>query len=117
MRRTVLVIGCIQGLAIVIFSVFVVINANRVHSTVGFPLAEAIIFAIFGIFITSLGLGIYRENAWALTPFILLQVFSGILATTLMQGANIQERISGTVLLASAVVATLAAVRSRRSTK
>ena len=34
-----------------------------------------------------------------------------------MLDVTIQERISGTVLLASAVVATLAAVRSRRSTK
>jgi uncharacterized protein YacL len=112
MRRTVIAIGSLQCLALLVFAVAIVVNAQRVNSTVGKPVVEAIIFATFGVCIGFLSWGFSLGRAWTRTPLALLQVFAGIVGYTLLAGSGQAAHAAGAAVSASALIALVALFRA-----
>jgi hypothetical protein len=113
MRRASVIIGLAQAVALLVFGVSVVVNAQRVHSTVGQPSVMAIIFSLFAGALAKLATDLKRNRAYARTPFALMQVFAGIVGYTVMVGSSVIDHVVGGIVLVSSVIG-LAGLKGRR---
>ena len=114
MRRAHIAIGWLEAFALLGFAISIVVNANRVHSTVGNPLAEAVIFAVFGVAIAGLTRLLQRGAIAARTPFALVQVFVVIAGLTFAAGSSVYAKGVGAIVTVAGAVAFAALVRSGR---
>lgn len=114
MRRAHIVIGWLESAALVGFAVSIVVNAQRVHSTVGKPVAEAVIYSVFAVAIASLTVLLDRGKAGARTPFGLVQVFTVIAGLTFLAGSSSAAKGVGIVVTAAGALAFAALVRDSR---
>lgn len=113
MRRAMVATGALQSVALAVFAVAVVVNANQAHSTVGEPVAEAVIYLVFAGFLAGLTYALSRGAAWARTPAGVMQVFAVIVGYTLLMGSGTHARAAGAAVIASAAVVLTGIVRAR----
>lgn len=105
--------GALQAAALAVFAVAVVVNANRAQSTVGEPVAEAVIYLVFAGFLAGLSYALSRGASWARTPSGVMQVFAVIVGYTLLAGSGTHARVAGAAVIASAVVVLTGLVRGK----
>lgn len=112
MRKVVLVCGVIEALSIFSYGLSIVINGTRVHSTVGSPLAQFIIYTIFALGISGLVKGLSGHHNWARTPFYMIQIFVVIAGYTLISGDGVNVKVLGIFVGILGVVGFLSLLRS-----
>ena len=98
-RKVAVGVGLVEALSLFAYAISVVVNAHRVHSTVGSPPILAGIFAIFGLIMLFLANGIHNGKQWSRTPFMMSQLFAGIIAYTLVSGTGTEAKIAGLAVL------------------
>ena len=106
------ILGSGQAVSLVVFAVSIMVESERAHSTLGKPIAEAAIYAVFGLALAGLCAALARGKAWARTPFALLQVFAFIVGSTLLQGSGDWAHAAGAAVVASSLVALAGVVRT-----
>ena len=113
MRKIAVFLGCIEALALLVFAASIVVNAKRDHSTVGSPAVQAIIFSLLALALVGVSFAHHKGQTWSRTPYLLLQIFAGIIAYTLLSGTGIDAKVVGAVIGLVGIVAFVAAVASR----
>ena len=112
MRKVAISVGLIEAVSLIAYAISVVVNANRVHSTVGAPTILAGIFTIFGVLMLLLTYGIRVGKQWARTPFMMSQLFAGIIAYTLVSGTGIEAKVAGIAIMLLAAAGIYAIFRN-----
>lgn len=104
-------IALIQGLALIGYAVFDVVEAVRVGITgpeeVSNPPALLLLIAItaaFGVGLVLVARGWWQERRWARSPFILAQIIIGLIGYELSQSAGSVERTVGYVCVLVAIL-------------
>lgn len=108
MRKISYAIAVAESLALAFYAVSLIVTAIRVNSTVGSPIIETIIYLIFATLIYLVGRGLNKNQNWARTPYLLMQVFIGIVAYTLFVSTDLTYKSSGVVLGLVALVGLVA---------
>lgn len=98
MRRVSYGIAVAQGIALAIYAVSILVTAIQVESKVGSPISETIIYLIFAALIILVARGFNKAQSWARTPYLVIQLFLGIVAYTLFVGTETSYKVSGIVL-------------------
>ena len=111
-RKVAVGVGLIEAVSLFAYAIAVVVNANKVHSTVGEPAILAGILAIFGAIVLALTYAVRRLKTWARTPFMMTQLFAGIVAYTLVSGTGTEAKTVGVVVLLLAAVGIYAIFRN-----
>ena len=111
-RKVAMGVGLIEAVSLIAYAISVVVNANRVHSTVGAPTILAGIFTIFGLIMLMVVQGIRGGKQWARTPFMMSQLFAGIIAYTLVSGTGTEAKLAGLVILLLAATGIYAIFRN-----
>lgn len=111
-RKVAVGVGLIEAVSLIAYAISVVVNANRVHSTVGAPTILAGIFTIFGVLMLLLTQGINKGKQWARTPFMMSQLFAGIIAYTLVSGTGTEAKAAGLAILLLAAAGIYAIFRN-----
>lgn len=104
MRKISYGIAVAQGLALAIYAVSLLVTAIQVDSEVGSPISETIIYLIFAALILLVARGFNKGQSWARTPYLVIQLFLGIVAYTLFVGSGASYKVSGVILGATVVV-------------
>lgn len=112
MKKLVVVIGAIESLAIFVYGLSIVIRGTVEHSSVGSPLVQFIIYSILAGSLAACTRGISKNQNWARTPFLLLQLFIGIAGYTLFSGTILIYKIAGIVVAAVGMAGFAALVRT-----
>lgn len=107
-----MVTGLLQAVALVVFAMSIVVESERVNSTVGKPIAEAVIYAVFAVALAGLTSQLGRGRSWARTPFLVMQLFALIVGYTLLKGSGDWAHAAGAAVVASAVLAATGALRA-----
>ena len=111
-RKSSFIVGAIEAISLAIFAASIVINAQRDHSTVGFPAAQAIIYLLFAAGISLVTFGQLRGKSWSRTPYILFQLFAFIVAYTLISGTGTEARLTAVVISMLAMAGVYSAWRN-----
>jgi hypothetical protein len=105
------VIAFAQGLALLVYAVFDVVEAVRVGITGPTEVSNlpavvllVVITALFGLGMAWVGVGWWRGRSWARAPFILAQLIGGFIGVGLAQSSGAVERTVGIVLVAVALL-------------
>lgn len=112
MKKLVVVIGAIESLAIFVYGLSIVIRGTVEHSSVGSPLVQFIIYSILAGSLAACTRGISKNQNWARTPFLLLQLFIGIAGYTLFSGTILIYKIAGIVVAVVGMTGFAALVRT-----
>lgn len=112
MKKLVLAIGAVESLAIFIYGLSIVIRGTVEHSSVGSPLVQFIIYSILAGSLAACTRGISKNQNWARTPFLLLQLFIGIAGYTLFSGTILIYKIAGIVVAVVGMAGFAALVRT-----
>lgn len=104
MRKISYGIAVAQGLALAIYAVSLLITAIRIDSKVGSPISETIIYLIFAALIILVARGFNKSQSWARTPYLVIQLFLGIVAYTLFVGSGLSYKLSGVILGVTVVI-------------
>ncbi len=112
MRKIAVALGFIEAISLIVFAVSIVINAHRDHSTVGSPSVQAIIFTVFALGLIALSFAHHKGQTWSRTPYLLLQIFAGIIAYTLLSGTGWNAKFVGALVGVIGITAFVAAVKS-----
>lgn len=116
MKKLALVIGAIESITIFLYGLSIVIRGTVENSTVGSPLVQFIIYSMLAGSLAACTRGISKQQNWARTPYLLLQLFIGIAGYTLLSGTLLVYKIIGTVVLIVSVVGFIALVRTPSGT-
>jgi hypothetical protein len=111
-KKLVLAIGAVESLAIFIYGLSIVIRGTVEHSSVGSPLVQFIIYSILAGSLAACTRGISKNQNWARTPFLLLQLFIGIAGYTLFSGTILIYKIAGIVVAVVGMAGFAALVRT-----
>lgn len=106
-------LGWLEAAALVAFAVSIVWNAQQVHSTVGKPLAEAVIYVLFATMFATATWFLQRGSSAARTPFGLLQAFVVIAGYTFLSGTGTAVKTLGVVVAIVGAVGFIALLRDR----
>lgn len=112
MKKLVLAIGAVESAAIFIYGLSIVIRGTVEHSSVGSPLVQFIIYSILAGSLAACTRGISKNQNWARTPFLLLQLFIGIAGYTLFSGTILIYKIAGIVVAVVGMAGFAALVRT-----
>ncbi len=112
MRKVAVGIGLVEAVSLIAYAMSVIVNANKVHSTVGAPTILAGIFTIFGLLMLLMVYGVNKGKAWARTPFMMAQLFAGIVAYTLVSGTGTEAKLTGIAVLLLAAAGIFAIFRN-----
>jgi hypothetical protein len=112
MRKIVIICGLIEAVSIFSYGLSILINGTLVHSTVGSPLVQFIIYTIFALAIAGLVKGLSGHHNWARTPFYMIQIFTVIAGYTLISGDGISVKVIGVLVGALGITGFISLVRS-----
>lgn len=98
MRKLASQIAFVESLSLAIYAVSLLISATINGTTVGSPIVETVIYLIFAILIFFVARGFSRAQSWSRTPYLLAQVFIGIVAYTLIAGTETGYKFAGVVI-------------------
>jgi hypothetical protein len=112
MRKIALACGAIEVVSIFSYGLSILINGTLVHSTVGSPLVQFIIYTIFAIGISGLIKGLSGHHNWARTPFYMIQIFAIIVGYTLISGDGINVKVLGVLVGAVGITGFVSLLRS-----
>ena len=106
--RLAIVLAGLETIGIVIFIVAIALAARSSQgSTVTATGPEIAIYAIFAALMGLLTFGLVRRNALARTPYLIAQLFVGIIGYTVLVGDGVVTKAFGAVILAVGVVGTI----------
>lgn len=109
--RLAIAISGLETLGIVIFIIAIAIAARSSQgSTVTATGAEIVIYAMFAALMGLLTFGLVRRNALARTPYLIAQLFVGIIGYTVFVGDGAVTKTFGVLILAVGVVGTINAL-------
>ena len=112
MKKFVLALGYIESLVVFGYGLSIVVRGTIDQSTDGSPLAQFVIYSIFAAALLGCTWGISKNQNWARTPFLLLQIFFVIAGYTLIIGTFMIYKVVGVVVAAMGVVGFFALVRT-----
>lgn len=112
MKKLALAIGAVESLAIFLYGLTIVIRGTVEHSSVGSPLVQFIIYSILAGSLAACTRGISKNQNWARTPYLLLQLFIGIAGYTLFSGTIMIYKVAGVVVAGVGMVGFAALVRT-----
>jgi hypothetical protein len=111
-KKLTLVIGTVESLAIFLYGLSIVIRGTVEHSSVGSPLVQFIIYSILAGSLAACTRGISKNQNWARTPYLLLQLFIGIAGYTLVSGTIMIYKVAGVVVAIFGIAGFVALVRT-----
>lgn len=112
MRRVSYLIGLSQSIVLAIYAISLVIAASQVESTLGSPIAEAVIYLMFAALIYLVSRGFYQAKNWARTPYLVTQMFGVIIAYTLLAGDQLPYRLAGLIIGLSSAAGIIALAKT-----
>lgn len=112
MKKLAIVIGVSESVVIFLYGLSIVIRGTVDHSSVGSPLVQFIIYSILAASLAACTRGITKQQNWARTPYLLLQIFIGIAGYTLFSGTLLIYKAIGVIVLATGVVGFVALIRT-----
>lgn len=112
MKKLALIIGTVESSAIFLYGLSIVIRGTVEQSSVGSPLVQFIIYSILAGSLAACTRGIYKQQNWARTPYLLLQLFIGIAGYTLFSGTILIYKIAGIVVATVGMAGFAALVRT-----
>jgi hypothetical protein len=98
MRKVASRIALIESLALAIYALSLLISASINGTTVGSPIVETFIYLIFSTLIFFVARGFIRAQSWSRTPYLLAQIFIGIVAYTLISGTETGYKLAGILI-------------------
>jgi len=111
-KKLALVIGAIESAAIFLYGLSIVIRGTVEHSSVGSPLVQFIIYSMLAGSLVACTRGILKQQNWARTPYLLLQLFIGIAGYTLFSGTLMVYKVVGIVVTGFGIFGFVALVRT-----
>lgn len=98
MRKVASRIALIESLTLAIYALSLLISASINGTTVGSPIVETVIYLIFSTLIFFVARGFSRAQSWSRTPYLLAQIFIGIVAYTLISGTETGYKLAGILI-------------------
>ena len=116
MRRLSFLVATLESVTLAIYAASLFVTSLQVESTLGSPIVETIIYLIFAALIFLVGRGLQNNQSWARTPYLLMQVFIGIVAYTLFAGTETIYKVSGIAIGLVAIVGIVALFKTPNET-
>ena len=106
--RLAIVLAGLETVGIVVFIIAIAIAARSSQgSTVTATGPEIAIYGVFALLMAWLTFGLVRRNPLARTPYLIAQLFVGIIGYTVLVGDGVFTKIVGALILAVGVVGTV----------
>lgn len=112
MKKLTIAIGAIESAVIFLYGLSIVIRGTVDHSSVGSPLVQFIIYSTLAASLAACTRGISKNQNWARTPYLLLQLFIGIAGYTLFSGTILVYKITGVIVTAFGVAGFISLIRT-----
>ena len=112
MKKLTIAIGTVESAAIFLYGLAIVIKGTLDKSTAGSPLAQFVIYSIFAASLAACTRGISKQQNWARTPYLLLQMFVVVAGYTLFSGTAMVYKVIGVVVTAVGVAGFVALLRT-----
>lgn len=112
MRKIAVACGAIEALAVFGYGFSILITGTLIHSQVGSPLVQFIIYSIFAAALGGIVRGLTLHQNWARTPYYLIQIFVVIAGYTLISGDGATVKLIGALVGAIGVTGFVALLRS-----
>jgi hypothetical protein len=111
-KKLTVAIGVLESAAIFLYGLSIVIRGTIDQSTAGSPLAQFVIYSMFAMALAGCTWGISKNQNWARTPFMVLQIFFVITGYTLLNGTLVIYKVLGVIVAATGILGFIALIRT-----
>lgn len=112
MNRLAVLVGGVEILALLGYTAAIGVSAANNPDTPSSPVAEVLIYLGFVAGMVAVVRGLARQQQWARTPFVVIQMFGLIIAWTLFSGDGPWVKVAGVAVALASVAGMLAILRS-----